>query len=788
MASIQSLGVGSGLLTSDLVEDIVAAERESTDLRLNARKAEFDAKISAFGGVRSSLEALQQAAGALSDSDEFLSNVVTSSNPAVLSATATTEAAPGIHAVEILSLARAHTLSTGQYDDLNSVVGEGTLTFNFGTTTFDGTGNYDSFTANAESVAQSVVIDESNNTLAGIRDAINNASIGATASIVNDGSGYVLVLKSDQTGVEQSMEVSVAESGAAGLAALSFDSAANTPGTNMTQTVAADDAVVNVDGIVVSRSNNSIDEVIPGVTINAIALNVGAPATLTVAQDNEQITAKVQTFVDAFNDVKALADELTAFDGEEGQGALLTGDSTLRGIRTQLRRFLGANVADLTSPAIRSLVDLGLSTNQDASFFLSFDAEQFSATLAANPKDVRALLADDVRASDPQIEFLNFGNGTQAGSYDVEVTQLATSGFTEGATVAGLAGSITIDADNDLLTLTVDGISTGALELTQRTYASGAELAIEVENRINAATALSDSGRSASVTFDSAENRFRIESDRLGSRSSIAITQVDDNTAAQLGLDVVSGEANAGLDVAGTINGIEGVGAGEFLRIPNGPAAATAGRFQGANIGSFPVVVADGSNSLVVQVDGNTSNTIEVAAGSFATGGELAQALQSAINADPVLSAAEATATVWFDPGSGSLKFRSDSTGTESTFDLVNIDATLGTDSGLTAGTGTPGQAEGRRDDPVGGAQIRVSGGDTGSRGTVTLVRGVMNQLNAFLNDALGATGALSAKIAGWQAQLSDIDEESADFVNRLNVPEELLRFQLAAADALISQ
>lgn len=788
MASIQSLGVGSGLLTSDLVEDIIAAEREATDLRLEARKAEFDAKISAFGGVRSSLETLQQAAGSLSNSDGFLSNLVASSNPAALSATATAAASPGVHAVEVLSLARAHTLSTAQYQDLDTVIGQGTLTFEFGTTGFDQFGNYDSFETNDRSVPQTIVIDETNNTLSGVKDAINNAGVGVTASIINDGSGYVLVLKSNATGTEESMSISVTEDGDAGLSALAFNATASTPGTHLTQTVAADDAVVNIDGIVVSRADNTIDEVIPGVTINAIALNAGAPATLTIAQDNEQITEKVQAFVDAFNDVKALADELTAFDSEEGQGALLTGDATLRGIRTQLRRFLGSSIADLTSPAIRSLVDLGLSTDQNSSYFLTFDATQFASALAENPEDVRALLSDEARASDPQVEFLNFGTGTDAGSYDVEISQVATSGFAEGVTVAGLAGAIVIDADNDDLALTIDGIATGVLQLTQGSYADGAALAQELENRINAAAPIADGGRAASVIFDADNNRFRIESDRLGSRSVVSITQVDTNTAAQLGLDVVSGEANAGLDIAGTINGVEGIGAGEFLRIPVGPAPATAGRLDGTDIGELPIAVADGSNTLTVRLDDVTSNAIEVPAGSYATGGELASALQSAINADPVISAAERTVSVQFDPGTNRLRLRSDSTGLESRIDLIAVDAAFGALSGLAAGSGTAGSAAGRRDDPAGGTQIRVSGGEAGNRGTITLVRGVMNQLNAFLDDTLSSSGTLGNKVEGLQERISDIEEESADFGKRMDLLEARLRLQFASADALISQ
>lgn len=787
MASIQSLGVGSGLLTSDLVEDIISAEREATDLRLESRRAEIDAKISAFGGIRSTLEQLQSASAAISNSDEFLSNLVASSNPGAVGATATAQADPGIYSVEVQALARSHTLTSLQYEGLDSVVGEGTLTFQFGTTTFSGA-SYDSFEANESSVAQTVTIDETNNTLAGVRDAINDAQIGVAASIVNDGNGFVLVLKSEATGISEGMEITVAETGDAGLSALAFNAGASAAGVNLTQSVAADDAIVSVDGITVQRSTNKIEEVIPGVTLNAIALNAGVPATLTVSQDTEQIQAGVQTFVDAFNDVKALADELSDFDDDAGQGALLTGDSTLRGIQRQLQRFLSRNIEDLESGSLRSLVDLGFETDQDSSFFLSLDSARFAEQLSSDPTAVQALLTDATRAADGLIEFTNFSSSTTAGNYDVSVTQLATKGFAQGSTAAGLASPITIDADNSTLSVTVDGVASAVLQLEQKVYADGDELAAEVQNRINADTALAEAGRRVEVSFDATDNALKIESDRYGGRSSVGITLVGADSAADLGLDVTDAETNPGVDVAGTINGAQARGSGQFLSLGIGPAAATSGRLVGTAIDELPLVVAGGDNELTLSVDGAISNTIEIPAGSYASGAELASAIESAINADSVFSADGASVAVAFDPTNERLTITSGSTGTLSTVDLLSVSAGLETVSGLSVATGTTGAAAGRNDDPAGGIQLRIRGGETGDRGTVTLVRGVMNRLSEFLSDTLSSNGSLTAKLDGLSERISDLEQEAVDFDERMDLLESRLRFQFASADALISQ
>ena len=338
MASVNSLGIASGVLTSDLVDDLIAAEREATDLRINAQRAEVEARISAFGAVRSNIDGLLSAAASLGDSETLISTVTSSTNEAAVTATASAGASPGIHTVEALATARAHTLSTIRYDSPDAVVGEGTLDFRFGTTTFNA-GVYDTFTENPDRASGQVIIDQSNNTLSGVRDAINNADLGVSAAIVNDGEGFVLVLTSEQTGQDNSLEINVTEGAVAGLSALAFNASASTPGVNLTQTVNADDAVVVVDGITVTRETNTIDEVIPNLTFNVVGNNAGAPATITVSQDNQAITERLQAFVDAYNSLRDLTNDLTEFNVDEGTGSLLTGNSTIRTLLSQLSRF-----------------------------------------------------------------------------------------------------------------------------------------------------------------------------------------------------------------------------------------------------------------------------------------------------------------------------------------------------------------------------------------------------------------------------------------------------------------
>ncbi len=785
MASIQSLGVGSGLLTSELVEDIIAAEREATDLRLDAKRAEVDAKISAFGAIRSAMESLRASSAALGDSKTLLSQTVASSNEGVVTATAGASAVTGTHTVEVLATARAHTLTSVRFDSIEDVVGEGTIDFRFGTTTFSG-GNYDTFEENPERASAQVIIDSSNNTLGGIRDAINTADIGVVASIVNDGEGFVLVLKSASTGEDHSMELTVTESGAAGLAAFSFNASASSPGTHFTQTVDADDATVTIDGITVSRETNTIDEVIPGVTFEVTNNNAGFPATVTISQDTAAITEKMQAFIDNYNSLKTLVDDLTDFDEEEGVGALLTGDATVRALMSQVDRLLVRGVSDLESNALRALVDLGVARDQNNDYQLNLNSSVFTQSLASSSDDVLAMLADERRASDSQISFVGFTSETQAGSYEIDIEQAAARAQLNGATTSGLSGAINVDADNDTLAVTVDGVASGTVQLAQGSYADGAELAAEIQSQINLDANLRAASKSVEVSYDSDLEQLVLSSTSYGSKSSIGIDSVDTDTTVDFGLAVDPAIDNVGQDVAGTVNGIAGVGTGQFLTIPSGPVAATSGTYEG-QVATIPATITTDNDTFRVSVDGILSNDVVLTAGTYNDGASLAQEIQDQINADATLAASGLSVAVTYDAANQRFEMSSASSGLGSSVNLTFAEAGVVADLGLNVATGIAGKPASKVADAASGIQIRVQGESVGERGTVTLVRGVMNRIDSLLAGFGSAGGSLSNRLDGLDERLDEIEEEALAFDERMDLLEERLRIQFAAADALIS-
>jgi flagellar hook-associated protein 2 len=792
MPSIQSLGIGSGLLTSELLDDIIGAERKATDLRIDTRKTELEAKISAFGAVRSKVDALRTAAAALGSASSVLPSIATSTNESVVTATANSAASAGVHTIEVSALARAHTVASIRFDDIASVIGTGTLNFRFGTTTFDGSGDYDSFTVNGAEPGGSVVIDNTNNTVTGIRDAINKANIGVKASIVNDGDGYRLVLTSAKSGAANSMEITAIEGGSPGLSALAFNADESEPGTNMSQTVAAENAVAAIDGITITRDTNKISGVIEGVTFDLLSTNVDAPAMISVGRDEQGIATRLQAFVDAFNDVKALTGELTAFDPDAKQGSLLTGDAALRGLASQLRRMMGSAVAGLGSDAIRSLVDLGVTTDQNNGYFLTFSQSRLTEALARDATAVAGLLATSKTASDSLIEFVGFGNKTEPGSYVVQITRAPARGQLLAASLApNDFNDVKIDDDNDELSVAVNGVASGTITLTQGKYADGAAMAAEIETRINADPALLAAGALVTVAFNATDNRYEITSRQYGPDSIVAMLSVDTKTASELGFDVDDGESGRGADVEGLVNGRVATGKGQFLTVPSGPQPATAGYVNGATVTGFqsPPLSLDANNSTFsLAVNGVNSGTISLTQGNYADGAALAAEMEAKVNADAALSAAGAAVRVTYDTTRSRFVMTSTKVGAGSGITLIDVPEATTTALGLAAGGGIAGRDATTVGDAAGGIQIKVLGGPTGDRGTVALVRGVMNRIDRYLGDMLSFTGTIRGKTDSLTAQVDKLEQERAAFDDRMTALEARLRTQFAAADAIISQ
>ena len=568
--TITSTGLGSGLDVNGLVNKLMAAESQPLK-QLNAKEATYQAKLTAYGTVKSALSSFQSAVSSLESANTFQTVAATSGDSSVYSATAGAGAVPGSYSIEVTNIAKSQKLASSAFASVNDVVGTGTLTFQFGTDNGAGV-----FTGNSDKTAKDVTIDSSHSSLSGVRDAINAADIGVTATILNDGTGYRLALTSKDTGEANSLKITIGNDGDgdsldnAGLSQLAYDPAGSLGnGKNMTQTVAAQDATLNVDGINdIKKSNNTITDLIEGVTLNLFQQSAsGVPAILSVANDPASVQAEVQKFVNAYNDLKNTLGDVTSYDPKTQKGGILLGDSTILALQRQLRSLLTSNIPGLTG-SDRLLSNIGIGFQKDGT--LSLDSSKLKDALNTSAKDVASLFATVGTASDGLINFVSASGASKPGSYAVTVSQLATQGYSDGVSTASLANTngtfnapVVIDGNNNTLILEVDGVQTNTITLTQGNYTTAAALTAEIQSRINGDSALVAAKANVVVSFDNASAKFRITSNKYGSASTVAITSAGSNTPTTLGLSITSG--NVGVDVAGTINGIQASGSGQYL-------------------------------------------------------------------------------------------------------------------------------------------------------------------------------------------------------------------------------
>ena len=429
MTAVSSLGIGSNLDLTTLLANIKTGEQAPL-VALQKQQTSFTARLSAYGQLSGALSALQTAATTLSKSTLFQGVSASSSASDVLSATAASSATGGVYAVNVTQLSQAQSLATGGVATTAASIGTGSATtviIDFGTisnATLDPvTGKYTvaTFTPSvlldppvppnlpAATSTNSITIDSSNNTLAGIRDAINgNAGIGVTASIVNDGSATSpnrLVLTSKQTGEASSMRITV--DGDTAVASLLANNPAD-PDAQLQQTAAAQNTKLTVNGIAITSATNSVAGAIQDVTMTVT--KAGA-STLTVQNDTGSVQSAITTFVTAYNSLQSVASKLTAFDAANRSGAILLGDSVLRTVQVGIRSTLTSAQADGGS-GLTMLSQIGVSFQKDGT--LVVDSTKLTAALGSKLSGVASLFSGNAGVG---------GYGTQLGALITSYTE-----------------------------------------------------------------------------------------------------------------------------------------------------------------------------------------------------------------------------------------------------------------------------------------------------------------------------------------------------------------------------
>ncbi len=361
MVGIVSTGIGSGLDVSGLVQQLLAAEATPAETRFATKEAGVLAKISGYSSIQSALTVFQGAVNQLETTDNLLGRKVELAENDFFTASASETASPAEFDVEVRSLASAQKLASAPYSSSQDAVGDGQLTITSGDNAFV------------------VFIDSSANTLADIQDAINqnpdNTSVRAT--IVTSDAGATLSISALETGLVN--EISIAAAGGdGGLSALTYDSA--TSSGSLTEVRQAADASVFIDGLEVTASTNTITDAVEGVTLALTSAGPGEENRVNVAYDEQQLKTRLQSFVDAYNDLVDVFQTQTNFDADTGAAAALLGDTTLRTITSQLRNTFGAINTDVSTGPYDSLASLGITLDIEGK--ASLDAERLDAAIA----------------------------------------------------------------------------------------------------------------------------------------------------------------------------------------------------------------------------------------------------------------------------------------------------------------------------------------------------------------------------------------------------------------------
>lgn len=574
--SIQSTGIGSGLDVNSLISGLIQVESRPLTT-LNTREASFQAKLSAYGTLNSGLASFQNALSSLTRASTFQTLTATAGDSTVLNATASSVASAGNYNINVTKIAQAQSLSSAGQVSSTAAIGSGTsttITFQFGTITGTATnGVYPpnpatTFAQDATQATGTVTIDSSNNSLQGIRDAINAANVGVTASIVGDGSAapYHLVLSSSKTGANSSLKIT-ATGDAAVQNLLNYDPEGTQ---NFTEVISAQNAALTVNGIAISSASNSVTDAIQGVTINATKIGT---STLSVAASTSSIQSSITSFVSAYNDLNAGIRTLTAYDPSTRRGGLLLGDSTTQNIQNQLRNALSSAVNGL-SGGFTNLSQIGITFQRDGS--LAVDSTKLSNALSSNLRDVSGLFAAVGQASDSLVNVAGSSSATKGGSYALNVTQIATQGGLTGDLALG--PTTTIDP-NTTISVTLDGV-TASVALAAGNYTQS-QLAALVQSSINGTTAFSSVGSSISATIDGS-NHLVLQSAKYGASSNVNIADGTGTTASSFTGTVLNG--TAGQDAKGTLGGLALIGNGQTL------SGAT-----GTDIEGIQIIVSGGS-------------------------------------------------------------------------------------------------------------------------------------------------------------------------------------------------
>jgi flagellar hook-associated protein 2 len=359
-------GLATGINATETVDKLIEVESRPKILK-EAEKVRYENQRTSWQELDTRLLALREEARSLWRANSWNTLAASSSDESVLTASTTASASAGSYTFQITQLAQYHKAASESFATTTDTVGTGALTIN-GTT---------------------ITVDTTNNTLAGVADAINAADAGVTATVINDGTGYRLMLAANESGAASA--ITIARD--AGLtifddAALGTDAGG---GVYYDEVEAAQDAQIQfgtgANPITVTSASNSLGGVIEGVTLSLLSATPGTNVTLTISRNSSGMEEKIQSFVDFYNDAWSYIQEQTAYNEETETRGILMGDPTVSTIKSRLQGIIAGMVE--TGGNYKTLRSIGIELEDDGT--LKFDTDRFSAAVAEDYESVEGI-------------------------------------------------------------------------------------------------------------------------------------------------------------------------------------------------------------------------------------------------------------------------------------------------------------------------------------------------------------------------------------------------------------
>jgi flagellar hook-associated protein 2 len=359
-------GISTGADWNSIINQLLAIERRPLD-SLEARERELNQQISEYGLIKSAIDTFKTTVEDLTSVTGLSVFSTSTTDESVVTVSADETAAVSSYDIVVNSLASGDKLASSAYADTATAVGTGSMSI-----TVDG-------------ATMNLTVDASNNTLSGLRDAINSATDnpGVTATILNESGGSRLILTSNETGAANAIAVSFTDddgnnSDANGLSRLFY---IGVGGDGLAEQVnMAQDASLTVDGFTVNSASNSETGAITGVTLELVA---AGSASIGITRDNTQIEEKIQGLVDAYN---TLMDEFDAME-ESSLGR----DSSLRRMKQGFVDILSQTAT--VDAADAYLFEIGITRDREG--VLSLDSSDLADALANDFDRVSQILTEE---------------------------------------------------------------------------------------------------------------------------------------------------------------------------------------------------------------------------------------------------------------------------------------------------------------------------------------------------------------------------------------------------------